>query len=303
MAALKKGSKGSKVKVVQQQLNAAGYGPITADGDFGAKTDAAVRRFQADRGFTIDGIIGPVTAAALEVAAALGPVIVTDMAVLDDNLKAEYNRLWATCTIAPEHQAEVDLTADQLAAAKARYDVVAKRTAVPWHVIAAIHSLESGQDFNTHLHNGDPLTARTVHVPAGRPVAGNPPFTWEDSAVDALDYDHFIGWTDWSVAGTLYKLERYNGAGYRKQVPPATSAYLWAYTNQHLKGKYVADHVYDPNAIPKHPGAASIFKSMGKKGYATLGKKTRSITIPVPNIAPPQLEAPVAGRRWPKAAD
>ena len=268
---LKKGVKGTAVKTVQQQLNDAGYGPIVVDGDFGGKTDAAVRRFQADRLLGVDGVVGPTTAAALATAAALGPVIVTNMAALDVNLAAEFRRLWSTCAVAPEHQVEVDRVADELFAAKARYDVVAGRTGVPWYVIAAIHSLESGQDFRTHLHNGDPLTARTVHVPAGRPTKGNPPFTWEDSAVDALDFDHFIGWTDWSVAGALFKIEKYNGTGYRKQTPPVTSAYVWSWTNQHLKGKYVADHVYDPNAVAKHPGAAAIFKSMGAKGYATLG--------------------------------
>jgi lysozyme family protein len=57
---------------------------------------------------------------------------------------------------------------------------------VPWELIAALHEREAGGSFKGHLHNGDPLTGRTYHVPAGRPAKGSPPFTWEASAIDAL---------------------------------------------------------------------------------------------------------------------
>ena len=71
-------------------------------------------------------------------------------------------------------------------AARARYASVSAQTGVPWWVIGLIHMMEAGQSFRCHLHNGDPLTARTVQVPAGRPKTGQPPFIWEESAADAL---------------------------------------------------------------------------------------------------------------------
>ena len=40
--------------------------------------------------------------------------------------------------------------------------------------------------FDQHLHNGDPLSGRTTHVPPGRPRPASPPFTWEQSAHDAI---------------------------------------------------------------------------------------------------------------------
>ena len=55
---LKKGSRGDEVRRLQETLNAMGYDCGTADGIFGAKTEAAVRAFQAENGLTADGIAG-----------------------------------------------------------------------------------------------------------------------------------------------------------------------------------------------------------------------------------------------------
>jgi hypothetical protein len=54
---VKKGSKGEAVKKVQAIIGA------TVDGQFGPKTDAAVRAYQEKHGLFIDGIVGPKTAA------------------------------------------------------------------------------------------------------------------------------------------------------------------------------------------------------------------------------------------------
>ena len=65
MANLKRGSKGSDVKDLQERLNALGYDCGEADGVFGSKTEAAVRRFQADNGLVVDGVAGMATQEAL----------------------------------------------------------------------------------------------------------------------------------------------------------------------------------------------------------------------------------------------
>ena len=64
---IKLGSKGSDVKKAQQLLIAKGYscGAAGADGDFGAGTYNAVKKFQADNGLEADGIVGANTWAAL----------------------------------------------------------------------------------------------------------------------------------------------------------------------------------------------------------------------------------------------
>jgi len=52
---LRKGDKGSAVKDLQEFLE------ITADGDFGPGTEAAVKKWQAENGLVADGIVGPKT--------------------------------------------------------------------------------------------------------------------------------------------------------------------------------------------------------------------------------------------------
>ena len=55
---LKKGSKGTQVKYLQQFLNWYGSYGLVVDGDFGAKTDYAVKDFQKKEGLEVDGIVG-----------------------------------------------------------------------------------------------------------------------------------------------------------------------------------------------------------------------------------------------------
>lgn len=55
---LKKGSKGTQVKRLQEYLNWFGNYGLVVDGDFGSKTDKAVRDFQKRTGLTVDGIFG-----------------------------------------------------------------------------------------------------------------------------------------------------------------------------------------------------------------------------------------------------
>lgn len=64
---LEVGSRGSNVTKVQKRLIQYGYLDGTADGRYGEETQAAVRLFQKRNGLTVDGRVGPDTAAALGV--------------------------------------------------------------------------------------------------------------------------------------------------------------------------------------------------------------------------------------------
>lgn len=178
--------------------------------------------------------------------------------------EAGYANLWRTATLkggADASQAET--FSDKIIAAEQRYKAVQAVIGMPWFLIGAWHMRESGCDFSTHLHNGDPLTARTKHVPAGRPASGSPPFTWPESAIDALQMKGLQGVQSWSVARMLYESERYNGWGY---VPRGeNSPYVWAGTNHEQRGKFVADGEFDPSADDTQLGVAAVLIRLAEK--------------------------------------
>jgi lysozyme len=70
---LQQGSSGQAVTDLQNALAAAGFSPGPADGQFGPNTKAAVVAFQNANGLTPDGIVGPLTRAALAAALSGSP--------------------------------------------------------------------------------------------------------------------------------------------------------------------------------------------------------------------------------------
>ncbi len=181
-------------------------------------------------------------------------------------LRQEYEGLFNSCGIRPARVQAVDDIVAKLRSNLPRYQQVSAATGVPWSFVAVIHNMEAGLRLTRHLHNGDPLTARTTHVPANRPASGTPPFTWEDSAADALALKKLDARIDWSLAGTLYQLERYNGWGYRLHHQHVLSPYLWSFSNRYDSGKYVADGTWSDTAISKQCGAAVLLRRMAEIG-------------------------------------
>jgi len=205
-------------------------------------------------------------------------------------LKNEYQQLWESCLVRPDKVAVADSVAVKIGARRDRYQTVAGRLRIPWYAIGLIHAMECSLNFDQHLHNGDPLSARTVHVPAGRPSKGNPPFTWEASAEDALSFDGFAAWKDWSVAGLLYKLEAYNGWGYRSQHPETLTPYLWSFSNHYGKGKYVADGTWSPTAVSQQVGAAVLLKRLAALRLVSLPGGERTLQLANPHMKGPDVE-------------
>ena len=146
------------------------------------------------------------------------------------------------------------------------YLAVEDKTKVPWFVVAALHMRESHFDFTKHLHNGDPLSARTTHTPIGRPPLGEPPFRWSDSAIDALQYEGFSNYDTWDVPTSFYHLEAWNGHGYRKEGvltnPENASPYIYAGTQFYKSGKYVSDHKFDPKEVDDQLGCMAFLKHL-----------------------------------------
>lgn len=185
---------------------------------------------------------------------------------LTDGLRQQYQSLFSACIINPAHLAEVNQVIARIMPHQARYHAVADPLGIPWYFVALVHNMETALNFNCHLHNGDPLSARTVHVPAGRPPVGSPPFGWEQSATDALHFQGLANLSDWSLPVTLYRLEGYNGYGYHRLSAPINSPYLWSFSNHYTSGKFTSDHGFDPNAVSKQCGAAVILFKMAQDG-------------------------------------
>ena len=185
------------------------------------------------------------------------------MNVAPASYRNKYEQMFNAIQVKPDVVKQVNTIAKKIIANKSRYEGIEKLTGVKWYMIGLIHNLESGNNFNTHLHNGDPLTSRTVNYPPGRPISGNPPFTFEESAVDAIEVQQLDKWKDWSIGGILFKLEEYNGPGYRNI--GAANPYLWSGSQYYVKGKFIKDHVYDKDAVSKQIGAATILYVLMKE--------------------------------------
>jgi lysozyme family protein len=186
-------------------------------------------------------------------------------------MSIDYKALFNSMKITPEKIPDVLDRAYYIKLNKSDYVVVESATQIPWYIVGIIHSMECDLNFEENLLNGDPLTARTVNVPKGRPFSGTPPFSWTDAAIDALSKSAL--WvptrgTNWTTLEALEFMERYNGLGYAQR--GINSPYLWSFTNLYTKGLFVSDNKFDPDAVSNQVGAAALLRVMSIKGYITL---------------------------------
>ena len=184
----------------------------------------------------------------------------------------DYSRLFASCLIRPDRIGQINRHLERLDEQRVEYERVGDPLGIPWWFVGVIHGLESGYRLACHLHNGDPLSAPTLHVPKDRPPgwADVADKTWSSSARDALTLKGLDAWDDWSVQGVLFQWERYNGFGYRKFHAEVLSPYLWSFTNHYVKGKYVADGRFDGEAVSAQAGAAAILRHLVNKGVVSM---------------------------------
>ena len=183
-----------------------------------------------------------------------------------DSIREEYRRLFDTCIIQDKYRSAVSKSVEILKKNRARYEKVGQPLGILWYFIGVCHAMEAGFNFRTHLHNGDPLTGRTIQVPRNRPAVWSPPNDWETSAADAMVYDKLNAQTEWSLEHTLYRWEKYNGWGYRGRV---NSPYLWSFTNQYTKGKFVHDGEWNPDAVSQQCGAVPMLIGLIQAGDVT----------------------------------
>lgn len=171
---------------------------------------------------------------------------------------------WKDAKVRTSKQSEVRWITRQIDRNKSRYESIGKKVGVPYYVVAVLHNMECSLNFGKHLHNGDSLSKRTWQVPAGRPKSGTPPFSFEESAIDALKYDKMdkVNWN--SLNDSLNAFEGYNGWGYMKYHKNVPTPYLWSYTSLYNppSGKYVKDGKWSSTAVSKQIGVCAILKEL-----------------------------------------
>lgn len=177
-------------------------------------------------------------------------------------IQEKYEAMYASMVIKEKWKSPIYRTARQIVANKDKYKEISVACGgnIPWQFIGVIHNRESGCRFDRHLHNGDPLTARTRLVPKGRPLKGKPPFTFLQSAVDALQMKGYHTITDWSMGNQCNLLEIYNGLGYRNK--GVSNPYLWSGSQHYTKGKYIRDHVYSASVVDVQMGVMPLLKAI-----------------------------------------
>lgn len=173
-----------------------------------------------------------------------------------------YEEILETVEILPEWQRAADKIKASFDVHFDEYDEVSQATGVPTEILCALHFMEGSGSFKTHLANGDKLSARTIHVPKGLPKTGNPPFSWSEGAIAAVEHDGLdkFPWGE-DLREDLAKIEAYNGMGYKKH--NRNSQYLVSGTQFCEPGRYVADGIWDEYAESSQIGVIPILIILG----------------------------------------
>lgn len=176
---------------------------------------------------------------------------------------------WQDAKVRPEWRLKVDKAIDKYRLTKGRYETIERQRkgGVPARIVFVLHGRESTWNFSKHLHEGSPLSGRTRWVPKGRIPGKNPPYTFEQSAEDALyviKSMHTVNWN--SIEDTLSAIEKYNGTGYLRFHKNVNSPYLFSGTTLYTRGKYVADGKFSATAVDAQIGCVTILKRMEELG-------------------------------------
>ena len=148
---------------------------------------------------------------------------------------------------------------------KDRYEEVSAATNMPAELIAALHWRESSGNFNTYLHQGDPLGKPAVNIPNDIPVF----YEWEEAAIHALNMQyHKNRQDDLEIENDTRNpnalgsyAETYNGLGYYNRGMP--SPYVYSGTDQYTSGKYVSDGSFNQNAVDQQLGVMPMLGAIG----------------------------------------
>lgn len=196
-------------------------------------------------------------------------------------LRPEYEALLASMQIT--RGPEVDHVAHKLLGFvnEGRYTSASLKTGVPIVWMAASFEREASSDFTRQAAQGDPLNQVSHNVPRGLgPYTG--PDAWGVAAAVAYHIDGLdkVGAANWTFPLGCFEGELFNGFGPRGH--SIHTGYLWAGTNHYVRGKYVADGVWDPNHVDTQLGMVPIMaKMIETQPNLAFGNAPPPMTVPV----------------------
>lgn len=204
-------------------------------------------------------------------------------------LKPRYEQLFAGCMLRRSWLDRIASVAQEIINRRSLYAQVEAQTTVPWWFVGIVHYRDASFR-DVHLHNGDPLTGRTINPPTGRPIAlpaNGYSYTWVESAIDALREKTFDTAQDRSIAAWLWRFEMWNGFEYAQH--GINSEYLWNGTNHYgsppHQGKFVTKQLFDANAISEQIGAAALLWYLYHKELINLQTQPDLATATLTNTA------------------
>jgi lysozyme family protein len=178
-------------------------------------------------------------------------------------LSGEYTNLLASMMIAPEREDELDARAKVILARAANedYAAVAVATGVPKLWAVASFEREAGSDYRLSPAQGDPWDEVSRNVPRGR----GPFASWAAAAIDAYRLDGLdrVGAANWTWPRACYYGELFNGFGYRSH--GVNTPYLWSWSNNYRRGKYIADGEWSPSTVDEQCGMIPLMVALLKR--------------------------------------
>ena len=169
-----------------------------------------------------------------------------------------YRQLFRSVEILPDWGLRVRSVLERIRGQQDRYERALKPFGdLPWEMLALVHALEADCDPDRQVLNGERWDETTTRTPEGY----GPWPSWEAAAADAIVRNKWHRRSAWSPAWILKRLEQFNGLGYAQR--GVHSPYLWSGTQHGVRtGKFVADGVYDANAVSEQVGAGALLWAM-----------------------------------------
>ena len=225
----------------------------------------------------------------------------------DETPRARLARLYAECVVRSDCVGEIDrLYVARIPENREDYREVGAELGIPWWFVGIIHALESSFDFGCHLHNGDP---RSPDAPSRCPRGGPRRESRPSLGMRAPSTRSAVRASRAAATGRSGRPSIDSDGTTASATAVADfhrSPYVWSFSGHYEKGKYVADGRFDPKAVSRQCGGATLVRRLEDRGLIDTGRpfdgdtgavaaSERDTGPPSPAVSPAH-RGPVAAR-------